>query len=355
MLRLDLKALSQIASWALLMAKRRAFTLVELLVVIAIIGVLLGLLLPAVQKVRHAAMRLSCANNLKQLSLATGMYQDTVLYYPPGVERPADSRQRQASLFVYLLPYLEQDNLFNQWDFTDPVANWTGGPTARAATVLNVFVCPADTLRPNPQDHGNNLFAALTSYGGNGGTRSMLPETATANGIFFETGTLARPYPGQKPIRLEDISDGTSNTILFGERYHRDGNWDSWLSAPFVPPPNPPMLAIEANGFWAPTGPTAIADVTLSGWVTINYGQPAPYVPPPPLPPPLVTPPPPPIPWPDFLPFYVARLSAFGSGHTGGANFAFADGSVHFMPSTTSLTTLQALCTRAGGEVASPE
>jgi prepilin-type processing-associated H-X9-DG protein len=114
------------------------------------------------------------------------------------------------------------------------------------------------------------------------------------------------------------------------------------------------MLPIEEYGVWAPAGAHGIADVTLSGFATINYGQPEPYIPPS-APPPLPPPPPPPVDWSGWLPFYEARLSAYGSFHSGGANFALADGSVHFLRQTISLSTLQALSTRNGHEVVNLE
>src|SRR6516164_3074477 len=102
------------------MSKRRGFTLVELLVVIAIIGTLVGLILPAVQKVRATALRIRCANNLRQLGLAALLYHDRAGNFPPGVEKPIARNgvpPRQASLFVYLLPDIEQDNIYKKWDF----------------------------------------------------------------------------------------------------------------------------------------------------------------------------------------------------------------------------------------------
>lgn len=336
------------------MPRRRAFTLVELLVVIAIIGVLIGLILPAVQKVRATAARISCANNLRQLGLAALSYHFRARAFPPGVDRPIVNPQappRQASLFVYLLPDIEQDVVYQGWNFTTPAVDWSGSPPL-AATVIPILMCPADANVDNPQDRGNGQSAAMTSYGGNGGTRSMNPELATADGIFHETGQLSRPVPGQKPVRLTQITDGASNTILFGERYHRDGAWDSWLAAPITPPPSPPLLPIESYGVWAPVGPHAIADVTLSGFTNINFGTPVAWSPPPPVPPPGITPPPPPVPWPNFLPYYQLRLCAFGSGHRGGANFCLADGSVHFVNESIAFSVLQAYCTRAGEEVA---
>src|SRR5688572_17266819 len=116
------------------MRKRNAFTLIELLVVIAIIAILIGLLLPAVQKVRAAAARIECANNIKQLALAAHNYHDVNGKFPPGVYQLSFAgmpRFRGVSLFVYLLPYLEQDNLFKGWDFVDPLTNTVGGPDAK--------------------------------------------------------------------------------------------------------------------------------------------------------------------------------------------------------------------------------
>jgi prepilin-type N-terminal cleavage/methylation domain-containing protein len=338
------------------MSQRRAFTLIELIVVIGIIGVLIGLTLSAVQKVRATVNQISCANNLRQLGMAALSYHETNGKFPSGVDRPLPGTPppRQASLFVHLLPHLEQGVLYNQWDFTNPSANWSGFPP-RASTVLSVLVCPSDANIDNPRDLGGGQSAAMTSYGGNGGTRSMLPQNATADGIFHETGPLSLPKPMQRAVRRNDISDGSSNTILFGERYHRDGNWNTWLGAPWVPPgPTPRLWAIEAYGIWAPNlvYADAIADVTMSGYATINYGTPVPWSPPPPVPPPGITPPPPPVPWPQFLPNYELRLSAFGSGHRGGVNFCLCDGSVHFVSESISLKTLQAYCTRAGDEVA---
>src|SRR5439155_8583988 len=120
--------------------RRAGFTLIELLVVIAIIALLIGLLLPAVQKVRDAAARSQCQNNLKQLALAAHNYHNDRKAFPPGVYQlpfAAPPKFRGVTLFVYLLPYLEQDNLFRGWDFTDPLNNTVGGTNSRTATVLS--------------------------------------------------------------------------------------------------------------------------------------------------------------------------------------------------------------------------
>ena len=119
------------------MNRHRAYTLIELLVVIAIIAVLIGLLLPAVQKVREAAARAQCSNNLRQLGLAAHQYHNAFLMFPPGVNQaqyPSAPQYRGYTLFVCQLPYLEQDNLYRQWDFASPLNNTGPDPTVRTAT-----------------------------------------------------------------------------------------------------------------------------------------------------------------------------------------------------------------------------
>ena len=128
---------------------RRAFTLVELLVVVAIVAVLVGLLLPAVQRVREAASRARCLNNLKQLALAAHQAHDAAGRLPGAVNLP-DPGGRYTSLFVELLPYVEQQALFAQWDFANPAANY-GGAASRAATVLKTLVCPSARSTATPR------------------------------------------------------------------------------------------------------------------------------------------------------------------------------------------------------------
>jgi prepilin-type N-terminal cleavage/methylation domain-containing protein/prepilin-type processing-associated H-X9-DG protein len=311
---------------------RHGMTLIELLVVIAIIAILIGLLVPAVQKVREAANRAQCLNNLKQLALAAQSYHGTWGKFPTGVRLSVlvDGRPAMGTnLWVELLPYFEQDNLQNQWDRNDNRNNnQVGGRNATTAQVIQILLCPSDPL-PQPVIQSTLLlnppwswgFYGMSSYGGNAGKRSVHTGFApafpfmTRDGIFFIDSSL----------RLADVSDGTSNTLLFGERFHHDPEFD--IRQPVVWPGSSLMTAWGRWGYVANTG--AMGNVTLHTAAPINYRVP---------------------PGGDFS-TVENRACAFGSGHPGGANFAFADGSVRFLSDSTPLLTLQALSTRCGGEV----
>jgi prepilin-type processing-associated H-X9-DG protein len=302
-----------------------------LLVVIAIIAVLIGLLVPAVQKVREAAARTQCLNNLKQTALAAQGYHGDHKKFPVGVHPAVDVGgvpTGGTNLWVELLPYIEQDNLHKKWDPWDNRNN-VGGRDAVSAQVINILLCPSDPLPEKvteltvanapPWSWG---FYGMSSYGGNAGTRSLpvkppLPNIPpmSGDGIFYiDSG-----------VRSNCISDGTSNTFLFGERYHRDPQYDL-----LQPKLRPGGGRIGQAGMWGyVAGVGAMGNVTLHTAAPINYQMP---------------------PDGDLL-NYFDRGCAFGSGHPGGANFAFADGSVRFVRDSISLQTLQALSTRCGGEV----
>jgi prepilin-type N-terminal cleavage/methylation domain-containing protein/prepilin-type processing-associated H-X9-DG protein len=328
------------------MNRRRGFTLIELLVVIAIIAILIALLVPAVQKVREAAARIQCTNSLKQLGLAAHAYHGDYKKFPPGVYQlsfAAAPKFRGVSVFVYLLPYLEQAPLFQGWDTTNPLNNTVGGNTARTAVVVPVLICPSDIIPQNPTADSNGRWYALTSYGGNGGTRSYDPQLATNDGIFAVIGPGSQTAPAGAPVRIADVTDGLSNTVLFGERSHYDPNYDSFVT-------NLGGTAVSLNvmgaiGFWAPSGARlAAGDVLLSAFAPINFRVPADYANRASLNPPVNS-------ANDYTYYSDRRVCAFGSQHTGGANFALGDGSVRFIQDALPLATLQRLCVRNDGGV----
>jgi prepilin-type N-terminal cleavage/methylation domain-containing protein/prepilin-type processing-associated H-X9-DG protein len=328
----------------------RGFTLIELLVVIAIIAVLIGLLLPAVQKVRAAAARLRCQSNLKQIALAAHNYHETNNRFPGAVEQGG---RRYSSLFVELLPHIEQEPLYQQWDFSPAAAN--GG--ARAGTVIKTYICPS-----HPEvDSATVPFAsgphALTTYGGNGGTRPFPPALSPCDGMFFTTGPASQPRAGQTGVQILHIADGATNTLLFGERVVGDRNLDTFLDAQsyfepvFDVAPTPPLQATASYAVWAPPpGPNAAGGL-IGASAMINHLYAGSWsAPVPPLP---NAPPPKPetIYWSKFGPDWWGRLGAMGSYHPGGLNIALADGSVRFLNESTSWRVLHDLSTRSGGEV----
>jgi prepilin-type N-terminal cleavage/methylation domain-containing protein/prepilin-type processing-associated H-X9-DG protein len=321
------------------MPRRRGFTLIELLVVIAIIAVLIGLLLPAVQKVREAAARIQCTNNLKQIALAAHSYHDAYKAFPGATYLnkgpfPFGPPAQGYTVFVSLLPFIEQQNLYQAWNFTAPLLNGqqtAAVPNPPGATVLSVLICPSDPIPQNPavavkHPPGTYLWG-ITSYGGNGGTQSF--PNATLDGMFFAVGPASSPV--KRPVRIADVQDGLSNTLFFGERYHVDSNFDALVS------PVPSSLStdlIAGYGWWGSPTPEATADVTESAFAPLNYLVPSP------LPPGLTS-----------QQAVNLRICAWGSGHTSGANFALGDGSVRFIDNSIARSTLTALSTRAGGEV----
>jgi prepilin-type processing-associated H-X9-DG protein len=182
----------------------------------------------------------------------------------------------------------------------------------------------------------------VSTYGVNGGSITFPPSRATNDGVF----TYRSAY------KLAEIADGTSNTLLYGERILTDGNLDSFISAPIEPDPAPPFVPIGSFVGWANnTGPTAGAGLLLGTYRSINYIHPEYYSPPPPPPPPQPPPPPPKIPWGVLGPQVWDRWSAYGSRHQNGMNVAVADGSVRFVRDGISGEVFRAVGTRAGLEV----
>ena len=313
----------------------RGFTLVEVLVVVAIIGILFAVLLPAIQAARGSARRTMCTNNLRQLAFAATNYHGIHESFPPGLNQQrfaTPPRYRGTSLFTYLLPYLEEGELIRDWDHEFPLRNTDGGLRAPTAHVLPVFLCPSDEIPTNPIDVGGRFYG-ITSYAGNGGSRSCDPAMATTDGIFHTTGPASEPKPNQQPVSLRMIRDGTSHTVLFGERSHSDANYETFAQMHWTE-------SLRYLGRWAAIGGRRrILDVTLSAWAPINYRLSFDYEQRRTAEPRLAS-------SRDFAFYEDMRLSAFGSEHGGGAMFAFVDGSVRFLSDSLQQSVLQALCTR---------
>jgi prepilin-type N-terminal cleavage/methylation domain-containing protein/prepilin-type processing-associated H-X9-DG protein len=303
---------------------RSAFTLIELLVVIAIIGTLIGLLLPAVQRVRESAARMSCQNNLKQVGLGLHNYHDANQAFPPSYVATVPFSDGATDTTpgwgwaAYLLPYIDQDNLFRQLNLKHPVQN-----SPAIQTMVKVYLCPSD-LTPSsafavPDAFGSPIcLAAPSSYAACVGGDESGTADATGQGIFYRNSR----------TRLTDVTDGTSNTIMVGERSwgNANGIWAGAIN-------NGVILRGKQNpcpGTGAGSYPASVlvqAHSHLNNALTDTDGG----------------------------------LDDFSSRHTGGSNFVFADGSVRFVRSvpsdnpdgsfTPDSLIFQAMGTRANGEV----
>ena len=323
------------------MIRRRGFTLIELLVVIAIIAVLIALLLPAVQAARAAARRIQCTNNIKQLGLATLNYESTHGIFPPGQMKMTTKPPWGITLFVNMLPFLEQQPLYNGWNFNYGYDNLYG-TTARSATVISALLCPADIIPTNPIQNGttSNEWYGITSYGGNAGSQSHPFNQVTSDGIFFYTGPAA---PGFSQVTIAGVTDGLSNTLFFGERSHYDPNYDTFSTPGWT-------FFSQTMGMWgwwaSSSGGYGLSDVAESTYAPINYVVPVGYGSPGATGLSATT----------FTTTYeYPRINAFGSLHPGGANFAMVDGSVRFIKQSIAMPTYHGLGTRAGGEVISAD
>jgi prepilin-type N-terminal cleavage/methylation domain-containing protein/prepilin-type processing-associated H-X9-DG protein len=329
--------------------RKPGFTLVELLVVIAIIGILIAMLLPAVQAAREAARRTQCANALKQIALAAHNYHDSLRSFPPAIlftrYYPTPTpRYAGVSLFVHLLPYIEQNNLRGQWRDGDPESVFDGGLQALSAVGPNLL-CPSEPESQSPIYYDRHVwgmatdrYIKVTSYAGNGGTRSYHPASGylMADGIFFHVGPNSKPQPNQQPVRLADITDGATNTLFFGERSRWDPNYNTFAAQGWD-------WAFRYYGNWCGTSGQALCHVTLSSYSPINYRLPFDYDH-------RALASPPANSAADFKYYIDLRVCAFGSNHPGGANLSMCDGSVRFISETIPLVTLRALSTRQGVE-----
>jgi prepilin-type N-terminal cleavage/methylation domain-containing protein/prepilin-type processing-associated H-X9-DG protein len=287
--------------------RRDAFTLVELLVVIAIIAVLIGLLLPAVQKVREAASRIGCQNNLKQIGLALHSYHDRMKSFPAGFV----SRVNIADISIgpgwgwgaYLLDDLEQGNLRRQINFALDIGNHANAvPRVQS---LPVYLCPSDNppLTFVPANAIASLAAA--NYVGVFGSESITEDEGGGDGIFYRNSK----------TRILAITDGTSNTLMVGERSSRVAysSWTGALTGSEVQPNAPTQYGSGSAG------------VLCLGHIGFASDMHTPNNP-------------------------LNRVEDFSSWHPGGVNFVFADGGVRFIADSIDPKLWHALGTRAGGE-----
>jgi prepilin-type N-terminal cleavage/methylation domain-containing protein/prepilin-type processing-associated H-X9-DG protein len=336
------------------MRDRRAFTLIELLVAVAIIGVLIGLLLPAVQKAREAASRTRCQNNLKQLGIALHNYHSdhgafpsglwskpyTDAAHPPGA---IPNNHFRWSTFAHLTPYLEQTNVYRTLDLSVPLFRGSADspPTSvfphnlfGVTQKVKLFLCPSDTGRPIDDGTGNRNFHGQLPGPGNyvacAGSGQPAGDAFDADGIFYINAN----------VRLTDVRDGTSNTVAMSESILGLGG-----TAPTARPIDPqtvfislgtgpvlsPATCQSATSFSTRRG-RAWADGGMQCGLFNNFYPPNHAEP-------------------DCIIHNFPGWRAARSRHSGGVNVLFGDGSVRFLGESVELGTWRALGTRAGGEV----
>jgi prepilin-type N-terminal cleavage/methylation domain-containing protein len=307
--------------------RRRGFTLIELLVVIAIIAILIGLLVPAVQKVREAAARTQCQNNLKQIGLALHAYHDAYKRLPPGgmtvPNRTAATSEAGLSFHVLILPFVEQGNLAVQFD---PTKGFRQAPNVQLGLLsVPIYLCPSTDLvkstsaseKSGSSPLGGRFslvdFPWTTHYLGNSGPKNgtvyAVEKGSSTNGGLATQGVLFR----DSKIRLPDIIDGTSNTFLVGEMSFtatRDG-YRTYIRGCNSDAGNPACASTRNVTY----PPNSFPYNGSSGFQDIS----------------------------------------FGSNHTSGANFLLSDGSVRFISNNVDFTMYQRAASRNGGEVVTLE
>jgi prepilin-type N-terminal cleavage/methylation domain-containing protein len=303
---------------------RRAFNMIELLIVIAIIAALVGFLLPAIQRARESARRIQCMNNLKQVTLALHNYHDMVGTFPPGYVSFTQDNQPDGTEIgpgwgwgAMSLGQIEQTMIYNTINFSVPT--WEFTATGIRSVRFNTMLCPSNvTVGPITINDvaGKELVAGLApgQYIGVAGQLAPAAFPGQNDGIFFRNSK----------VGVRDIIDGTSTTLMLGERSQNVAN-ATWLG--MIP------FGMSCTN---PTWP--VQECESSNALILGHTGPSPDAP-------VVHPPNSPT----------AGVANFSSGHPGGSFFAFGDGSVRFVKDTVNPQTFSELATRAGGEVISDD
>ncbi|MEZ6067694.1 MAG: DUF1559 domain-containing protein [Planctomycetaceae bacterium] len=283
---------------------RSAFTLIELLVVIAIIAILVSLLLPAVQQVREAARKAQCQDHLHNIAIAMHSYENIHKGLPMG------ANSQIFSPLVAILPFVEGKNLQDLYDFN----KYYTDPDNRAAinTRVDLYLCPSMTLRRNVPENTCNEYGAPTSYGCSMGTDAF-----SDDGVFNGYTSVSRPIS----VKFRDITDGQSNTFFLGEWNYQLADY-VWSASPVSCGSDPSKVGTSRWGSyrWG-GGYPGVALGSTNGDLNINLN---------------------------------VNRECWRSDHPGGVQFALGDGKVAFISENIDVNTLDALATKAGGEVTGP-
>jgi hypothetical protein len=275
-----------------------------------------------------------------QMKFPSGLVQENL----SNTQCPGNSGFQGHSVFYFLLPYFEQENVSKGMDPNCPKANRVSDPNLyRAAAVIPSLLCPSDVLPkdslPWPSNGTPQEWYGATSYRANGGTRPIFATFSTNDGVFMATGPAARKAPtapNGREVKVADIFDGTSNTYMFGEFYHFDPNFDSFTAIGWNS-----GSTIQGWSRWYPGGgDVGLANLMGGAFAPINYR----------------------IPWAAGEPgapgsqsawfvFQDQRLSSYSSGHSGGANLMTTDGAISFQSENLSQNVLRLRCVRDDGEI----
>ena len=300
---------------------RAAFTLVELLVVIAIIGVLVALLLPAVQAARESARRSSCLNNIRQIGLALHNYHNSFKEFPYGGDVDNFGNQQRPGFYVELLPYFEEANIADKIDPQKPIFDVSNENVG--ALALDLLTCPSDEPKRDIwSPEGSYWTTNYVASSGPGRLGAQDPRGVVAGCGWFATDGFMVP---EKTRSFRHITDGTSQSIAFGERLYELRSW---------------MKATQGSNSSAATPCTtnmkSLVYPITGDHSTIGYYSADPNRP-------------------SGAPLVPFNHLAFGSNHPGGANFVFADASARFLTDDTKLVILRNLGSINGEETADNE